>query len=211
MNLLATILFVFSASFDVFVVAMSYGFKNIKIKPSINFVISFISSLGTFISMEVGLALSNIIPLSIVNMLGSIILLLLGLYCLLDYRKVLKKSISGNTASLKDTKNLNPSSPMVILEKPEIADTNKSGTIEFKESILLSIALALNNVGLGIGASIAGLHIILTTVVTLIVTIILIPLGFLCSKKLLNTWIGKSGGLISGILLIVLAVLTCLF
>lgn len=205
MNLLATILFVLSASFDVFVVAMSYGFKNIKIKPFINFVISFISSLGTFISMEIGLALINIIPLSVVNILGSIIMLLLGLYCLLDYRKVLKKSTNH-----KD-RNLNPSSPIVILEKPEIADTNKSGTIEFKESILLSIALALNNVGLGIGASIAGLHIILTTIVTLIITIILIPLGFLCSKKLLNTWIGKSGSLISGILLIILAVITCLF
>ena len=205
MNLLATILFVLSASFDVFVVAMSYGFKNIKIKPFINFVISFISSLGTFISMEIGLALTNIIPLSVVNILGSIIMLLLGLYCLLDYRKVLKKSTNH-----KD-RNLNPSSPIVILEKPEIADTNKSGTIEFKESILLSIALALNNVGLGIGASIAGLHIILTTIVTLIITIILIPLGFLCSKKLLNTWIGKSGSLISGILLNILAVITCLF
>ncbi|QPJ85951.1 sporulation membrane protein YtaF [Sarcina sp. JB2] len=205
MNLLATILFVLSASFDVFVVAMSYGFKNIKIKPSINFVISFISSLGTFISMEIGLALTNIIPLSIVNILGSIIMLLLGLYCLLDYRKVLKKSTNH-----KD-RNLNISSPIVILEKPEIADTNKSGTIEFKESILLSIALALNNVGLGIGASIAGLHVTLTTIVTLIITIILIPLGFLCSKKLLNTWIGKSGSLISGILLIILAVITCLF
>ena len=205
MNLLATILFVLSASFDVFVVAMSYGFKNIKIKPFINFVISFISSLGTFISMEIGLALTNIIPLSVVNILGSIIMLLLGLYCLLDYRKVLKKSTNH-----KD-RNLNPSSPIVILENPEIADTNKSGTIEFKESILLSIALALNNVGLGIGASIAGLHIILTTIVTLIITIILIPLGFLCSKKLLNTWIGKSGSLISGILLIILAVITCLF
>ena len=123
-------------------------------------------------------------------------------YNLLVYRKVLKKSTNH-----KD-RNLNPSSPIVILEKPEIADTNKSGTIEFKESILLSIALALNNVGLGIGASIAGLHIILTTIVTLIITIILIPLGFLCSKKLLNTWIGKSGSLISGILLIILAVIT---
>lgn len=205
MNLLATILFVLSASFDVFVVAMSYGFKNIKIKPFINFVISFISSLGTFISMEIGLALINIIPLSVVNILGSIIMLLLGLYCLLDYRKVLKKSTNH------EDRNLNPSSPIVILEKPEIADTNKSGTIEFKESILLSIALALNNVGLGIGASIAGLHIILTIIVTLIITIILIPLGFLCSKKLLNTWIGKSGSLISGILLIILAVITCLF
>lgn len=211
MNLLATILFVLSSSFDVFVVAMSYGFKNIKIKPSINFVISFISSLGTFISMEIGLALINIIPLSIVNLLGSAILFLLGIYFILDYRKTLKRSIKENTNTLKDGKNLNCSSPMVILEKPEIADSNKSGTIEFKESIILSIALALNNVGLGIGASIAGLHVVLTTVITLIATICIIPLGFLCSKKFLNTWLGKSGNLISGVLLIILAALTCLF
>ena len=62
--------------------------------------ISFISSLGTFISMEIGLALTNIIPLSVVNILGSIIMLLLGLYCLLDYRKVLKKSTNHKDRNL---------------------------------------------------------------------------------------------------------------
>lgn len=209
MNLLATILFVLSSSFDVFVVAMSYGFKNIRIKPSINFVISFISALGTFLSMELGLVLTNIIPLITVNLLGSIIILFLGLYCLLDYKKVLKKSINSNKSSKNN--NLSKSSPIVILKKPEVADTNKSGVIELKESLMLSIALALNNVGLGIGASIAGLHVILTTSITLIITMLIIPLGFLCSKKLLNTWIGKAGNLISGILLIILAILTCLF
>lgn len=210
MNLLATILFVFSSSFDVFVVAMAYGFKNIKIKLPINFIIAFISSLGTFISMEVGLALVNIIPPSAVNLLGSIILLILGIYFVLDYKKSLKKITKKNLSSSKDN-NLNTSSPILVLEKPEIADTNKSGTIEFRESIILSIALALNNVGLGIAASIAGLHVFLTTIITLIFTMCIIPLGFLCSKKLANTWIGKSGNLISGILLIILAALTCLF
>ena len=211
MNLLATILFVFSSSFDVFVVAMAYGFKNIKIKPLINFVIAFISSLGTFISMEVGLALVNIIPSSVVNLLGSIILLILGIYFILDYKKALKQTTKETISLPIDNNDSNTSSPILVLEKPEIADTNKSGTIEFKESIILSIALALNNVGLGIAASIAGLHVVLTTIITLIFTMLIIPLGFLCSKKLANTWLGKSGNLISGILLIILAALTCLF
>lgn len=209
MSLLATILFVLSSSFDVFVVAMSYGFKNIKIKPHINFVISFISALGTFLSMELGLVLINIIPQTLANLLGSIIILFLGLYCLLDYKKVLKKSVNSTNTSLNNN-DLNKSCPIVILKKPEVADTNKSGAIEFKESLMLSIALALNNIGLGIGASIAGLHTFLTSFITLIITMLIIPVGFLCSKKLLNTWIGKSGNLISGILLIILAVLTCL-
>lgn len=211
MNWLSTILFVFSSSFDVFVVAMAYGFKNIKIKLPINFIISLISSLGTFISMELGLALVNIIPTSVVNLIGSIILLLLGIYFILDYKKVLKKSHREDNLISKDKGKLNTSSPISVLEKPEIADTNKSGSIEFKESIILSIALALNNMGLGIAASIAGLHIFMTTFITLIFTMLIIPLGFLCSKKLLNTWIGKSGNLISGVLLIILAFLTWFF
>ena len=210
MNWLSTILFVFSSSFDVFVVAMAYGFKNIKIKLPINFIISLISSLGTFISMELGLALANIIPTSVVNLIGSIILLLLGIYFILDY-KLLKKSNGEDKLISKTKDKLNTSSPISVLEKPEIADTNKSGSIEFKESIILSIALALNNMGLGIAASIAGLHIFMTTFITLIFTMLIIPLGFLCSKKLLNTWIGKSGNLISGVLLIILAFLTWFF
>lgn len=209
MNWLSTILFVFSSSFDVFVVAMAYGFKNIKIKLPINFIIALISSLGTFISMELGLVLVNIIPTSIVNLIGSVILLLLGFYFILDYKKLLKKSHRKDSFISND--NLNTSSPISVLEKPEIADTDKSGSIEFKESLILSLALALNNMGLGIAASIAGLHIFMTTFITLIFTIFIIPLGFLCSKKLLNTWIGKSGNLISGILLIILAILTWFF
>ncbi|MDO4534302.1 MAG: sporulation membrane protein YtaF [Clostridium perfringens] len=211
MNWLSTILFVFSSSFDVFIVAMAYGFKNIKIKPPINFVIAFISSLGTFISMELGLALVNIIPSSVVNLIGSIILSLLGIYFILDYKKFFKKTAKKDIPISKDNDNLNTSSPILVLENPEIADTNKSGSIEFKESIVLSIALALNNMGLGIAATIAGLHIFMTTIITLVFTICIIPLGFLCSKKFLNTWIGKSGNLISGFLLIILAVLTWFF
>ncbi len=211
MNWLSTILFVFSSSFDVFIVAMAYGFKNIKIKLPINFIIAFISSLGTFLSMELGLALANIIPFSVVNLIGSIILLLLGIYFILDYKKLLRKSGKEYKSISKDNTNLNISSPMLILENPEIADTNKSGSIEFKESILLSIALSLNNMGLGIAASIAGLHVFVTTFITLIFTMCIIPLGFLCSKKLLNTWLSKSGDLISGFLLIILAVLTWFF
>lgn len=203
MNILAVLLFVFSSSFDIFTVAIAYGLKNIKINLSSNLVIAFISSLGTFLSMKLGTALTTVLPEKSAVLIGSVILLILGVYFIFDYYKQLKLSRPSNTCD--DVK-----SPICILDKPEIADIDKSGSIEFKESFMLSIALALNNVGLGIGASVAGLNIVLTTLITFIFSIVIIPLGLYCSRKLLNNKLGEKGSLISGILLIVLAVITLL-
>lgn len=203
MNILAILLFVFSSSFDIFTVSIAYGLKNIKINLSSNLVIAIISSLGTFLSMQLGTALTNILPEKSAAIIGSIILFMLGLYFILDYYKQIK--VKNVTSNCEDSK-----SPICILDKPEIADIDKSGTIEFKESFMLSIALALNNVGLGIGASVAGLNIVLTTLITFIFSIVIIPLGLYCSKKLLNNKLGEKGSLISGILLTILAILTIL-
>ena len=204
MNILAILLFVFSSSFDIFTVAIAYGLKNIKINISSNLVIAIISSLGTFLSMKLGTALTTILPEKSAAIIGSIILLLLGMYFIFDYYKQIK--IYKPDPYCDDVK-----SPICILDKPEIADTDKSGTIEFKESFMLSIALALNNIGLGIGASIAGLNITITTLITFIFSIIIIPLGLYCSRKFLNNKLGEKGSLISGILLIVLAAMTVIF
>ena len=204
MNILAILLFVFSSSFDIFTVSIAYGLKNIKINLSSNLVIAIISSLGTFLSMELGTALTSILPEKSAAIIGGVILLILGIYFIYDYYKELKVNKSIKICEYAK-------SPICILDKPEIADIDKSGTIEFKESFMLSIALALNNIGLGIGASVAGLNIVLTTLITFIFSIIIIPLGLYCSRKLLNNKLGEKGSLISGILLIILAIMTILY
>lgn len=201
MNIVAIFLFVLSSSLDIFTVALAYGFKNIKINFSSNIIIAFISSLGTFLSMKLGILFVDIFPSRIINQLGSIILLCIGIYFFLQYFKNRNTSTSINY--------VNDKSPTFLLESPEIADTNKSGKIEFKESFMLSIALSLNNVGLGIGASIAGLNILFTTITTFIFSILIIPLGFYSSKKLLKrTNLYNKGSLISAIIIIMLAIIT---
>lgn len=200
MNILAILLFVFSSSFDIFTVAIAYGLKNIKINLASNLIISLISSLGTFLSMMLGSVLTSILPEKNASLIGSIVLLILGIYFLFGYYKDKNKT---NDNPCDDV-----NSPKCILDKPEIADVDKSGTIEFKESFMLTVALSLDNVGLGIGASVAGLNIILTTLITFIFSIVIIPLGLYCSRKLLNNKIGEKGSLISGLLLILLAIST---
>ncbi|XZN28199.1 sporulation membrane protein YtaF [Clostridium perfringens] len=197
MSFLSILLFVIAASLDILVVSLAYGLKDIKINFSSTLVIASISALGTFISMILGKFLVDLIPVKLGDIIGGLVLLLLGFYSIYSYFKEKKILTSYNSE--------NNSSPTFILENPEVADKDKSGNIDFKESLALSLALALNNFGLGIGASISGLNIAFTTISTFIISLIFISLGFYLSKTIKSKNISKNSNLIAGIIIIILS------
>ena len=197
MSFLSILLFVIAASLDILVVSLAYGLKDIKIYFSSTLVITSISALGTFISMILGKFLVDLIPVKLGDIIGGLVLLLLGFYSIYSYFKEKKILTSHNSE--------NDSSPTFILENPEVADKDKSGNIDFKESLALSLALALNNFGLGIGASISGLDIVFTTISTFIISLIFISLGFYLSKTIKSKNISKNSNLIAGIIIIILS------
>nr|WP_150541242.1 sporulation membrane protein YtaF [Clostridium perfringens] len=196
-SFLSILLFVIAASLDILVVSLAYGLKDIKINFSSTLVIASISALGTFISMILGKFLVDLIPVKLGDIIGGLVLLLLGFYSIYSYFKEKKILTSHNSE--------NNSSPIFILENPEVADKDKSGNIDFKESLALSLALALNNFGLGIGASISGLNIAFTTISTFIISLIFISLGFYLSKTIKSKNISKNSNLIAGIIIIILS------
>ncbi|ELC8456669.1 sporulation membrane protein YtaF [Clostridium perfringens] len=196
-SFLSILLFVIAASLDILVVSLAYGLKDIKINFSSTLVIASISALGTFISMILGKFLVDLIPVKLGDIIGGLVLLLLGFYSIYSYFKEKKILTSHNSE--------NNSSPTFILENPEVADKDKSGNIDFKESLALSLALALNNFGLGIGASISGLNITFTTISTFIISLIFISLGFYLSKTIKSKNISKNSNLIAGIIIIILS------
>ncbi|MDM0930547.1 sporulation membrane protein YtaF [Clostridium perfringens] len=196
-SFLSILLFVIAASLDILVVSLAYGLKDIKINFSSTIVITSISALGTFISMILGKFLVDLIPVKLGDIIGGLVLLLLGFYSIYSYFKEKKILTSHNSE--------NNSSPTFILENPEVADKDKSGNIDFKESLALSLALALNNFGLGIGASISGLNIVFTTISTFIISLIFISLGFYLSKTIKSKNISKNSNLIAGIIIIILS------
>lgn len=197
MSFLSILLFVIAASLDILVVSLAYGLKDIKINFSSTLVIASISALGTFISMILGKFLVDLIPVKLGDIIGGLVLLLLGFYSIYSYFKEKKILTSHNSE--------NNSSPTFILENPEVVDKDKSGNIDFKESLALSLALALNNFGLGIGASISGLNIAFTTISTFIISLIFISLGFYLSKTIKSKNISKNSNLIAGIIIIILS------
>jgi putative sporulation protein YtaF len=95
-----------------------------------------------------------------------------------------------------------------FLKHPEVADKNNSHNIEFKESIILGIALSINNVGLGIGVSIIGLNPYLSSILSIIFSLIFIQAGFYIGDSFLSSLFKRYATLISGIIIVFLGFYT---
>lgn len=200
MHLLSALLFAFSANIDNFTVGIAYGIRQIRIKAASNLLIALITSAGTFISMAMGLAISKILPPSIANAIGSFILILIGIWIMKDF---FRKNGSRKTQAEDEP---NDQSYMQILKHPEKADRNRSGTLDMKESLILALALTINNFGLGIGASITGLNIYITVIFTFLFSLISIVLGCIIGRSWLSQCLGKFAPLVSGLIIVFLGI-----
>ncbi len=142
-----------SSNLDTFTVSLSYGIHKIKLPFSSNMIITAITSIGTFLSMLFGSFLATILPYSISNFIGGISLVLIGIWFLISGIKNKKSSALLNSKF------------------------NKPRAIKLKETIPLAFSLTLNNLGVGISASITGISIFYSTLFTFIVTSVSIVLG----------------------------------
>ncbi|MGE5627583.1 MAG: sporulation membrane protein YtaF [Solirubrobacterales bacterium] len=197
MNILSIIMFAIASSSDSLIVGLSYGAKKVKINFLNNLFISSISGIGTLIAMLFGKVLLKFIPVQFSNILGSSILILFAVYLLFNF---ISKEIAQKKGiveyQLYDS----------ALKNPEIIDTNNSKTIEMKESVMLGIVLCLNNIGLGIGASITGLNIIITSVSSLIFSLIFIPAGFYLGENIFTDKLSRYSEIISIIIILLLGI-----
>lgn len=205
MYILSVLLFVISATLDNLVVGIAYGIKKLKILPLSNILIAFISCAGTLISMEIGKFICAFIPGCNGNVIGGSILILFGLWLIFSsFKSNVKKEEPLNFNENQNMLECYKSHCEELLINPEKADMDNSGNIDLKESLFLGLVLALNNMGLGIGASIAGLSITLTCIFTFVFSLITLPLGYILGKKFLSRFLESKANLISGLIIILL-------
>lgn len=171
-----------SSNLDTFTVSVSYGMHKIKLSFSSNLLIAIITSIGTFLSMLFGSFLANILSDNISNFIGGISLVLIGFWFLIS---------SIKNKEVIDFTNTNSKNPRVI---------------DLKETIPLAFALTINNLGVGISASITGINIFYSTLFTFIVTLVSIVLGSCLGNSFLGKFLGRYSPLVSSLLLIILGI-----
>ncbi|ADL52504.1 sporulation membrane protein YtaF [Clostridium cellulovorans] len=206
MQVVSSLLLAISASLDCFAVGVAYGIKKIRIGLLSNVIIALISAMGTFLSMSVGIALSNFMSINISKTIGALILIGIGIWFIGEFyfkdkgNEVKKKHDNKGNTNYKE-----------LLDDPYIADKDKSGYIDVKEAMTLAIALAINNIGLGLGASITGLNIILTTIITFFLSIITLIIGYYFGEGYLSKVFGKYAALISSVIILCLGIYQLFF
>lgn len=198
MNLLSVFLFAISANIDSFAVGIAYGIKKIEIRFLSNVLIALIGAVGTYLSMRIGLTLSEFLSVSFANAIGCSVLILMGIWAVMGYFVNRSKKHKKSCASHSNCKR--------VLDEPELLDKDDSKTLDVKESSALAFALLVNNLGLGLGASITGLNIYITVLFTFVFSIFSMILGSLLGKTYLSKLLGESAPLVSGIVIVFLGI-----
>lgn len=199
MFLLSVFLFALALSLDGFGMGLSYGLRKIKIVLSSLLIICFSSAMAMLISMLFGEMLASFLSERIASILGACILIIVGVWiCLQNYFLNLVGSHIYCLAI--------PQLGIVIniLKEPVQADLNRSGEIDFKEAFLLGLALAMDALGAGFGAALAGYSLLWTPLMVAIIEFIMINAGVLIGEKICFSDLQKGITLIPGGMIIIL-------
>lgn len=199
MPFISALLFGFSANIDTFVLGFSYGMKKQRISLTTNLILSFITFFGTLLSIGIGTAISSFVPQSTSQITGSLLLILLGLYYCSKYLipRILppKEKGSIHAASLQ-------------MESQSIQDVSipSVSSLTRRETATLGLALTINNAGMGIGASFAGIHLTLTSIVTLVLSALFLSAGNRLGCRLVSSFIQRCADLFSGLIILMLGI-----
>lgn len=150
------------SSFDCVLAGMSYASRGIRIPSLSKFLIFLTALLVGCLSERISVSLTGLISPGLSEALGRIMLGLLGLFMLIttfidSKPKHKKKSLPENSPRTLFKLVLKSAGITIqILKHPLEADIDQSGRIDPLESVLLSIALTLDSVGLILCSALVG-------------------------------------------------------
>lgn len=170
-----------SLSIDALGIGISYRLKGVKISLSAKLVVGLISVIIMWLSLQAGELALLILPTEVTKIVGVSILLIIGV------------------AFIRNS----------LYESQETTyDFDKSKKIDLIEAIILGVALSADSMSAGIAASIAGFNYILIPCMVGLMQIFFLYLGeIMADKSLIKKISRKTCGILSGSLLIFIAIL----
>ncbi|MGN0167112.1 MAG: manganese efflux pump [Acetatifactor sp.] len=192
MPFIPSLLFGISSSLDALLVGISLGLRKIRIRFWQNLFISLVTLSGTCLSVGLGGKLTPLLPDPLAVYAGSLVLILLGVYYITKWILKLLQQHRENTSGNEMT---------------QASHAGKPPSLHIAEVFTLSFTLSVNNMGMGLAASIAGLPLLPAAAATALCSILFLFLGNRLGKSHLLLFIGDLADPISGALLIGLGLL----
>lgn len=201
------LILVFSLVIDSFVASIAYGADKIKIPNLSVIIINVVSCAMLAISLLLGNYLENIMPKFLPKYISFFIFICLGIYKLFE---VFFKKYIGNFSKLDKPltfKLFDFKFALTVYIDETKADFDKSKKISIKESIYLSLALSIDSLAVGFGASFLSINPLLLLIACFLLGILAIKLGCYIGSNVLKKQTNTDLSWLSGICLLLIAFL----
>lgn len=189
-------------------IGISYGVRKIRISLIPNFMIALMGFLLALLGGLFGNLISLWLTPFICQFISMIVLVSIGVYVLgqqyLANHKPEAVFVFNQPHPKKEALEEGPAENVFfrILRCPEEADWDNSKSIGLTESIILGIALSLNNLAGGFSAGVTNLNILATALVSGLFSFLFISLCASFGLKFAAGRLGEKATIISGIMLI---------
>jgi putative sporulation protein YtaF len=213
----SVVLLAVSLSLDAFGVGLSYGVRKIKIPIFSKIIICFFSIFYAGISLICGKYLASFLPQNISKVIGITILLVMG--TLIIIQSLIKKdnqqyslySYINEEKTLAKIAIKSLGITVKVIKNPVEGDIDKSGKIEFTESVLLGLALSVDAIGVTLGVSLAGFYSVFIPFAAGIFQFAFLFAGTYLGEKfaLIEKVNKKAMAILPGLLLLALALINC--
>ncbi|SDH74882.1 sporulation membrane protein YtaF [Alteribacillus bidgolensis] len=199
-------LLAFAVSVDSFGAGLAYGLRGLELPVKSLLFIGLCSGLSVLIGGTAASVLSAYVPPAVTETIGGGILILIGVWALIQVIKDNKASpLEKEKPSDEAGKKRGMLSQLVsIIKQPDQADMDHSGSISPREALFLGTALSLDAFGAGIGASLLGLSPFLLAGAVAFMCSLFLAGGMKGGKKLAAFEIVQKLSFVPGVLLICL-------
>lgn len=215
--LINSIILAISSSIDSLGIGITYGMKDTTISYVGKVILFMISFLMTILALWFGNIIKDIFPESFMKFLGSLILIVMGIFiCFQALKKDSKdetKKVNNDTEKVYEFFIRFLGITIQIIKNPISSDFDHSKLIDSKEALFLGLALSLDSFCIGIGGTIVGISHNFFPFFIAIFQLLFLSLGNFLGKRLYrlshlpdNIW-----SIISGILLIIIGVVKLIF
>lgn len=208
MHISGLLFFSIALNLDALGIGISYGIRKITIPFLSMIIICMVSMSAISFSMAMGHMMGHYIPARMVKDLGGGILLLLGIWAIIQYfcqaggNDTPPPELNETTAQLLELHFMGL--VIRILKQPHLIDIDNSGIISGNEALLLGLALSVDALTAGIAISLLGYRILNTAVCIGAGQFLFLNCGALGGKQLEKAGILKSLAILPGLILIVL-------
>lgn len=174
------------SNLDNLAAGVAYGIRRTRISAAPNLIIALITMAATAAAMTSGRALSELLPAAVANSLGAVIIIAIGAWTLLAWPSNVR---ARARAPLPGSARFGG---RVIAGDP----------ITLREALTLGVALSLNNLGTGIGAGVARISPLETTLLAGLFSLLAVGAGSSVGRSLTASLVGNGASLVAGVALV---------